>query len=147
VARLFLDANIFLYAIGGDGPHRELCRAVLLAVGQGTLDGVTNSEVLQEILHVRARRASVSDATQAVRAAAGIVADVLPVTREDVLEACTLLTTYSTLGARDALHAAVMKNARVNLIISIDRDFDTIVSLKRLEPADALSLVGNSPAQ
>lgn len=139
---MFLDANIFLYAIGGDGPYREPCRAVLSAVGQGTLDGVTNSEVLQEILYVRARRVSASDATQAVRAAAGIVADVLPVTREDVFDACTLLTTYSALGARDALHAAVMKNARVNLIISVDRDFDTVISLKRLKPEDALSLRG-----
>jgi predicted nucleic acid-binding protein len=138
---MFLDANIFLYAIGGDGPYRESCRAVLLAVGRGALDGVTNAEVLQEILHVRARRLSIKDATSAVRAAAGMVADLLPVTREDILEACALLNAHPGFGARDALHAAVMKNAGINLIVSVDRDFDAIKSLKRLVPKDALSLL------
>jgi uncharacterized protein len=142
VVRIFLDANIFLYAIGGDGAHREPSRAVLEAVGQGKLDGITSSEVLQEILHVRSRRINVRDAASAVRAAAGLVADVLPVTREDVLEACRLLVTHSALGARDALHAAVMKNAGVHVLVSVDRDFDLVPSLKRLDPKDTLSLVG-----
>jgi uncharacterized protein len=141
VARVFLDANVFLYAVGGDGPYREPCRAVLLAVGRGNLDGITNAEVLQEILHVRARRRGIKDAIAAVRAAAGMVADLLPVTLEDVLEACALLNAHPTFGARDALHAAVMKNAGINLIVSVDRDFDVIKSLKRLSPKDALGLL------
>ncbi len=142
MARIFLDANIFLYAIGGDGPHREPSRAVLEAVGQGQLDGITSSEVLQEILHVRSRRVSVRDGASAVRAAAGLVAAVLPVSQEDVLEACRFLETHSTLGARDALHAAVMKNAGVSVLVSVDRDFDVLPTLKRVAPKDALTLVG-----
>ena len=67
MARIFLDANIFLYAIGGDGSHRDPSRGVLEAVGQGKLDGITSSEVLQEILHVRSRRVNVRDAASAVR--------------------------------------------------------------------------------
>jgi uncharacterized protein len=140
VARLFLDANVFLYAVGGESSQRGACRAVLGDVGQGKLDGITSSEVLQEILHVRSRRVSVSDATSAVRAAAGLVAEVLPVTSEDVLEACHLLEAYSGLGARDALHAAVMKNSDVQLLISLDRDFDLLPGLKRLDPEQALAL-------
>jgi predicted nucleic acid-binding protein len=140
VARVFLDANVFLYAIGGDSPHRDACREVLSAVGRGALDGVTSSEVLQEILHVRIRRRDVTDAADAVRAAADLVAEVLPVTRDDVLDACVLLNSHPALAARDALHASVMRNARVNLLVSVDRDFDSIKTLKRLSPKDALSL-------
>ncbi|MEO8177962.1 MAG: type II toxin-antitoxin system VapC family toxin [Deltaproteobacteria bacterium] len=141
MARIFLDANIFLYAIGGEGPYREPARAVLEAVGRGKLDGITSSEVLQEILHVRSRGMNVRDAASAVRAAAGLVADVLPVTQEDVLDACRFLDTYLTLGARDALHAAVMKNAGVSVLVSVDRDFDVLPGLKRLDPNEALALV------
>jgi len=65
VAKLFLDANVFLYAIGADSPHRAPCRDVLQVVGQGKLDGITSSEVLQEILHVRSRRVNVADAANA----------------------------------------------------------------------------------
>jgi len=140
VARLFLDANVFLYALGANSPHREPCRDVLDAVGQGKLDGITSSEVLQEILHVRSRRMSVADAASAVRAAADLVAEVLPVTSHDVIEACALLEAHTGLGARDALHAAVMKNSQLHVLVSVDRDFDVIPDLKRIEPAQALAL-------
>jgi uncharacterized protein len=141
VARIFLDANIFLYAIGADSPHRSPCRAVLEAVGQGRLDGITSSEVLQEILYVRSRRVNVKDATSAVRAAADLVADVLAVTSNDVLEACRLLEAHSGLSARDALHAAVMMNSQVHVLVSVDRDFDVLPELRRMDPGSALTLV------
>lgn len=141
MARIFLDANVFLYAIGADSPHRTPCRAVLEAVGQGRLDGITSSEVLQEILHVRSRRVNVKDATSAVRAAADLVAEVLPVTTNDVLGACRLLEAHSGLSARDALHAAVMMNSQLHLLVSVDRDFDVLPELKRIDPVRALTLV------
>jgi predicted nucleic acid-binding protein len=140
VARLFLDANVFLYALGADSPHRAPCRDVLHAVGQGTLDGITSTEVLQEILHVRSRRVNVTDAASAVRAAADLVAEVLPVTSQDVIEACSLLEAHAGLGARDALRAAVMKNSQVHLLVSVDRDFDVIPDVKRLDPVQALAV-------
>jgi uncharacterized protein len=138
VARFFLDANIFLYAVGGESPHREGSRDLLAATGDGRLDAVTSSEVLQEILHVRSRRVSTDDAIRAVRAAAALVSEVLPVTSDDVLDACLLVQHHPKLGARDALHAAVMKNAGLKLLISIDSDFDVIKTVKRLSPSDAL---------
>jgi uncharacterized protein len=146
VAKLFLDANVFLYALGADSPHRGACRDVLDAVGKGKLDGITSSEVLQEILHVRSRRVNVTDAVSAVRAAAALVAEVLPVTNQDVLEACSLLESHSGLGARDALHAAVMKNSEVQMLVSVDRDFDVIPELKRLDPNGALVLAAKAAA-
>jgi predicted nucleic acid-binding protein len=57
------------------------------------------------------------------------------------LDACAILDAYPMLGARDALHVAVMKRARVTLLVSLDRDFDSLELLKRLDPADALGLV------
>jgi uncharacterized protein len=140
VARVFLAANVFLYALGADSPHRAPCRNVLQAVGQGKLDGITSSEVLQEILHVRSRRVNVADAASAVRAAAELVAEVLPVTSHDVLDACSLLEVHASPGARDAQHAAVMKNSQLHVLVSVDRDFDVISDLKRIEPAQALAL-------
>lgn len=137
---VFLDANIFLYAVGGEGPHRKPCRDLLKAAGDGALDTVTNTEVLQEILHVRARRAQLKDATAAVRAAAALVRAVLPVTLEDVLLACDVLERHHGLGARDALHAAVMKNASMHLMASLDKDFDVLTEVKRLDPSQALGL-------
>ncbi|MBI3073152.1 MAG: type II toxin-antitoxin system VapC family toxin [Deltaproteobacteria bacterium] len=138
MGRLFLDANIFLYAIGGESPHRDACRAVLSAVAAGQIDGVTSSEVLQEILHVRSRRLGNADAANAVRAASALVADVLPVTQADVLSACDLLSS-TRLGPRDAIHAAVMKNNGIRTLISIDKDFNSLKGIQRIGPKEALS--------
>jgi len=64
--------------VGGEGLHRQPCRDLLQAVGDGGLEAVTNTEVLQEILHVRARRLGIKDAVVAVRAASDLVREVLP---------------------------------------------------------------------
>jgi predicted nucleic acid-binding protein len=139
VARIFLDANVFLYALGGESPHRGPCRDLLTAAGDGAVDTVTSTEVLQEILHVRARRVSVRDAAEAVRAAAELVAEVLPVTKDDVLLACRLCEKQPALGGRDAIHAAVMKNNLLHVIASLDRDFDLLKEVRRVSPAEALA--------
>jgi hypothetical protein len=34
-----------------------------------------------------------------------------------------------------------MKNAQIGLLVSVDRDFDSLKTLKRLDPRDALSLL------
>ena len=138
MSRLFLDANVFLYALGGESPYREDCRAVLSAVAEGRVVGVTNTEVLQEVLHVRKRRLGANDATAAVRAAAALVAEVLPVGAEEMLTACDLLDRHGHLSARDALHVAVMRNAGISRLVSVDSDFDVVKEVERLKPKDAL---------
>ena len=62
MARVFLDANVFLYAIGSASPYREACRELLDAAGDGAFEAVTSTEVLQEILHIRSRRVDIRDA-------------------------------------------------------------------------------------
>lgn len=138
MARVFLDTNIFLYAIGGPHAHKEACRDVLTAVGNGTLDGVTSSEVLQEVLHVRSLRAGMKDGIEAVRMAAALVAEVLPVTGEDILSACKVLAKHPQIKARDAIHIAVMKANHLPSMISTDKDFDAIKEVRRVAPEDAL---------
>ena len=138
MARVFLDANVFLHAIGAECPQRDPCRKVLEAAAGGKLDAVTSSEVLQELLHVRARRAGMDDAVRAVRLAADIVAEVLPVTGDDLLVACKLLEKHPQLAVRDALHVAVMKAGRIHSLISVDKDFDALSEIKHVDPSDAV---------
>lgn len=140
MASLFIDANIFLCALGAEAPQREPCRELLAAVGEKRLDAVTNTEVLQELLYVRSRRLGVKDAFVAVRAAAQIVREVLPVTVEDVLLACRILERHPALSARDALHAAVMRNGSIHMMASMDAAFDEVTEVNRLDPQTALEL-------
>ena len=138
MVRAFLDTNVFLYAIGAESPHRGPCRDVLAAIGKGEIDAVTSSEVLQELLHLRTRRVSLHDGIQAARSAAAMVAEVLPVRGDDVLAACKILEKHPQMSARDALHVAVMKASRVHILISVDKDFDAVKDIKRVDPNDAI---------
>ena len=89
--RTFLDTNVFLHAAGRPHPLKEACAGVLRKVAEGSLDATVNSEVLQEIVYVLARRGRREDGTVLARHVAALFPDLLPVTREDMIEACNLL--------------------------------------------------------
>lgn len=133
--RTFLDTNIFLYAAGGSHPLKEACASVLRRVADGTLEATVNSEVLQEILYVLSRRGKLDEAARLIGYIAALFPDLLPVGREDILEACKLLRQAPGLSVRDAVHAATMKRNGLKRIISVDPDFDRIPGIRRLDPA------------
>ncbi|MGH9364669.1 MAG: type II toxin-antitoxin system VapC family toxin [Thermoanaerobaculia bacterium] len=132
--RAFLDTNVFLYAAGVSHPAKEPCARVLRRVAEGSLDATINSEVVQEILYVLARRGRREDGVVLARHVASLFTDLLPVTREDVLGACDLVQKYPKLSVRDAVHAASMLRNGLKRVISVDADFDQIREIRRIEP-------------
>jgi hypothetical protein len=132
--RVFLDTNIFLYAAGPSHPLREVCAKVLVRVADGALDATINSEVVQEILYVLTRRGRRQDALTLASHLISLFPGLLPVTREDVTEACNLLLQYPRLSVRDAIHTATMLRNEVKTIISVDPDFDQVSQVRRLAP-------------
>ena len=132
--RVFLDTNIFLYAAGTAHPLREACEKVLRQVVDGTLDATANSEVVQEILYVLARRGRREDGLALAGYLISLFPDLLPVAREDIGQACELLRRHPRLAVRDAIHAATMLRNGVKTIVSVDPDFDQIPQIKRLAP-------------
>ncbi len=132
--RVFLDTNIFLYAAGASHPLRSACANVLVKIANGSLDATVNSEVLQEILYVLTRRGRRADALALAGHLASLFPDLLPVTREDVIEACELLRRHPRLSVRNAIHAATMLRNGLRTIISADPDFDQVSGIRRVAP-------------
>ena len=135
---LFLDTNVFLYAAGAPHAHREACVEVLRVAATRGLHAVCDSEVLQEILHVCARRGRRAEAVALVRRTIDACAETLSVTAEDVADAGALAASIDGLPARDAVHAAVMLHHGIRDIVSVDPDFDRVPGIRRLTPAQAL---------
>lgn len=137
MSRYLLDTNVFVYARGLDHPYREPCRAVLRAARAGHIQAEASVEVVQEFTHLLLRRAV--DRTQALEEAAEVRGQVrLHAFDADVLQrALSLLGRYSDLGARDAVHAATALEAGVGGIVSVDRVFDSLSELDRIDPAAA----------
>ena len=48
---VFIDANVPIYAAGGDHPYKEPCARILRMAAEQPQPFVTDSEVLQELMH------------------------------------------------------------------------------------------------
>jgi len=133
---IFLDANVFLYAAGGDHPLREPCRLVLRKVEDGLLASNTSVEVVQELLYVLSRRGMPSRGVRLARAVLGLFPEMLPITRTDLGDACDLLGAHPGLRPRDAVHVATMRAHGVDTIVSADVHFDRVAGILRVDPAE-----------
>jgi hypothetical protein len=132
--RVFLDTNIFLYAAGVSHPLREACAKVLRRVADGSLEATIDSEVIQEILYVLARRGRRDDALRLAGHLTSLFPDLLAVTRDDVVRACDLLHQYPRLCVRDAVHVGTMLGNGLQTVVSVDSDFDQLSEVRRVGP-------------
>ena len=129
---VFLDTNVFLYAIGARAPAQGGEPRVLEQVGDRTLDAVTSTEVIQEILYVLGRRGLRETVLKLARHTIELLDPLLSVTQADISLVCDLTDRYPTLPIRDAVHAATMLNNGINDIVSSDGHFDGVQGIRRL---------------
>ena len=59
---IVLDTTVLVYAKGADHPLRDPSRRLIAAVADRELQATTTVEVIQEFVHVRARRRGRADA-------------------------------------------------------------------------------------
>lgn len=129
---IFIDSNIPMYLIGAAHPHKLDAQRLLESALSRAERLVTDAEVLQEICHrytATDRRDAIQPAFDAVL---GVVDEVLPVERADVLHAKDVLLGYVGLSARDAVHLAIMSRYDTTRIMSFDRGFDRYPGIERL---------------
>lgn len=134
---VFIDSNIFMYAVGKNATHKTICQSLLSKVFTQEIKAATNVEVLQEILY---RFNAIHKSQLGFDLFDHILASfetILPVTLDDMKEAKKIQQTTS-IKPRDAIHAATMKNAGIKTILTYDRDFDKIHWIKRRTPVDYL---------
>lgn len=119
---IFVDTNVFVYAVGRDHPLKSQARAVFeQAVAEPGQPLVTSAEVLQELLHVYLpvnRWRTLNDALELV---ARSVREVWPIEPDDVLDAVRLAESHPGLGARDLLHLACCQRRGIRHIRTFDR--------------------------
>ena len=128
---IFVDSNVPMYLVGASHPNKELAQLLLQ---QAVADGevlVTDAEVLQEILHRYVAIGRPEAIADAMGATLGVVDEVFPIERADVLRAQSVLD-ETRLSARDAVHVAVMRRHGVTNILTFDRGFDVVADLVRI---------------
>jgi len=134
--KVFIDANIPMYAAGAEHPFKAPSLRVLEAAARRQIAAVTDAEVFQEIMHRYSSLGHRENGAEVAELFLQVVQDVLPVTRKDIVEALALYRRYPNVQARDTVHAAVMQSNDVTLIVTADRHFDRFVGLQRVDPVN-----------
>ena len=132
---LFVDTNIFMYATGGDHPHKIPSVRFFESVAAGKEKIAIDAEVLQEILYRFWFIKKIDRGFELFEYAQALCDWVFPISQGTIKRAKELMTQMRSLGPRDALHVASMQENRISTIVSYDHDFDSIRQIKRIEPA------------
>lgn len=117
---IFVDTNVFMYAVGREHQLREPARALLSQAVRERRALATSAEVLQELLHAYLPVGRVQTLDAALRLAVD-VATVWPVEQQDVLDARGLRERRPALSARDLLHLAVCARNGARQVYTFDR--------------------------
>ena len=130
---VFIDSNIPMYVAGKPHPHRGPSLRLLERVRSGEVEGVTSTEVLQEILFRYSALGKLDLAVSVYDLFAQICSKVLPVTLADTDRTRAMLPTLEGVSVRDAIHASVMLGNGIRTIATFDEGFDRIRGLKRMK--------------
>lgn len=119
---IFVDTNVFMYAVGRDHPLKDEARAFLIsAVADPGVRLCTSAEALQELLHAYIPVGRIETLDAALLLAQSVVPEIWPLEPKDVAAARDLTDRHAGLGARDLLHLACCRRRGVTKLKSYDR--------------------------
>ena len=128
---IFVDANVFMYFVGADHPHRAEAMAFFARARQDGTRLVTSAEVLQELLHNYMRRDRRWLLDAAFDLVGGTIDAVWPVEQTDVEMARNLAAQYPGLEARDLVHMACCLRHKAKELMTFDRGLDAAWRARR----------------
>jgi len=125
---IVLDTTVLVYAKGAEHPLRAPCRELVEGIAEGAVQATTSVEVIQEFVHVRARRCGRQDAAATGYDYAELLSPLIDVTREDLRRGLALFERNDRLGAFDAVLAAAAIASNAGALVSADVAFATLAT-------------------
>ncbi len=131
---IVVDTTVLVYALGVDHPLREPCRQLVDGVRTGQVEATTTAEVIQELVHVRARHMPRGEAVRQGRAFVSLLSPLMRPTAADLADGLSLFEAHSRLAAFDAVLAAAAIGRGSEALISADLAFGDVAGLRHLVP-------------
>lgn len=129
---VLIDSTVVLHALGRSEPHRDKARSFLRSVWSGSGRAYASTEMIQEVVFHRMRRA---DRHQAVAEAREMSRSFILLNFDhEVLETALSLIEATHVRGRDAVHVATALAYGIETIASSDPAFDGIPGIRRLDP-------------
>ena len=125
---IFVDTNVFMYAVGRLHPLRDPSREFFVECIRSRTPLCTSAEVLQELAHayLPVARKQALDAAMALIARSRV--EVWPLEQDDVTLARQLHDQYPALGARDLCHLASCRRRGVREVRTFDQALGAVVA-------------------
>ena len=127
---IFVDSNVFMYAVGRPHPLKEEGQTFFLEACQKGKRLVTSAEVLQELLHVYLPVGRFATLDAALELATSGTDQILPITSETVLHARNLANTHLSLSARDLLHLSICQIHNIKELKTFDRNLGAVFTTR-----------------
>jgi uncharacterized protein len=131
---IVLDTTVLVYAKGAEHLLRDPSRRLIAAVADRELQATTTVEVIQEFVHVRARRRGRADAVALGNDYADLLSPLLTVTGEQLRHGLSIFEHSEQLGAFDAILAAAALSAGAQALVSADTAFAAVPTLAHVIP-------------
>lgn len=134
---IVVDTTVLAYAVGSDHPLREPCARLLIAIGEGGIQATTTAEVIQEFVHVRARRSPRAEVVARARDFAQALSPLLTADEEALDRGLDLFARHEHLGSFDAVLAATALENEAEALVSADGAFASVPRLRHVAPGTA----------
>ena len=134
---IVLDTTVLVYAVGAQHRMAEPCRRLIESIGEGRVTATTTPEVIQEFVHVRARRRARGDAVALGRAYAELLSPLMVIDARALTDGLGAFARSKKIGAFDAVLAATALLAEAEAIVSADAAFAEVRGLTHWDPAGA----------
>jgi predicted nucleic acid-binding protein len=133
---IVVDTTVLVYAVGEAHELAEPCRRIVDAAASGRVALTTTVEVIQEFVHVRARRRGRADAVALGEAFATLFAPLLVVDESMLRRGLALYGDHESLGAFDAVLVAAAMATGADALVSADRAFAGVAGLRHIDPTE-----------
>jgi len=131
---ILLDTTMLVYALGADHPARDASRRLLAAIRDEKVAATTTVDVIQEFVHVVARRRPREQAVEYARRYAVALSPLLVGGQAELERGLRLFERHDGLGAFDAVLAATAFANDVDALVSADQSFAQVPRLRHIAP-------------
>jgi predicted nucleic acid-binding protein len=133
----FIDTNIFLRHLTNDNPIQSpACFALIQVIEQGKIQAWTSDLVILEVIFVLSSKTLYNVGREKIRDLLLPLINLpgIKLTNKRMYRRAFELYTSLSIDFTDAYNAALMESHKKTKIISYDKDFDRISTVKREEP-------------
>lgn len=132
---IYVDTNIWVYAMTADSKYGEKCKRILEKLEKGNFDATISVQVLSEVADVLYRRFGFRDTTKHVKAILSYPLELIDLTPDIVVRGAEHARDYNIL-PYDGIHVASALSSFATEILSADKELDKVDIIKRVDPLE-----------